>query len=125
MKNFPQLKGKTFEVMGKKWRHSAADIVLSDVAWVAVTAGSASIVSIKAYTPNGAGLYLREPALLPTSVQQRGMSVLYIKSFLSDFFSWRLHYYALNLFFQDVVVCHIWGTSIVICIRGLVKRAPR
>ena len=73
MDEFPELKGRVLDLVGVDWKRSAADVILSNIGWIAVTAGSGLIVSLKAYTPNGAGVYLREPALLPTSVRQRGM----------------------------------------------------
>ena len=72
MEEFPELRGRVLKLVGVDWKRSAADVILSNIGWIAVTAGSGSVVSLKAYTPNGAGLYLREPALLPTSVRQRG-----------------------------------------------------
>ena len=72
MEEFPELTGRVLKLVGLDWKRSAADVILSSIGWIAVTAGSGSVVSLKAYTPNGAGLYLREPALLPTSVRQRG-----------------------------------------------------
>ena len=72
MAKFPKLESHDFSVTGIGWKESAADIVLSNVGWVAVTAGVGSEVSVRAYTPNAIGLNLREPALLPTSVRQRG-----------------------------------------------------
>ena len=77
MEDFPELKGRVLQLVGVDWKRSAADVVLSNIGWIAVTAGAGSIVSVKAYTPKGAGLYLREPALLPTSVRQRGMTSVF------------------------------------------------
>ena len=72
MDEFPELRGRVLKLTGLEWKRSAADVILSNIGWIAVTAGSGSVVTLRAYTPNGAGLYLREPALLPTSVRQRG-----------------------------------------------------
>ncbi|XP_028391167.1 nitric oxide-associated protein 1-like [Dendronephthya gigantea] len=72
MEELPELSGRVFEMTGVHWKRSVADVMLSNVGWVAVTAGSGLVVTLKAYTPSGAGLYLREPSLLPTSVRQRG-----------------------------------------------------
>ena len=74
MEEFPKLRGRVLKLTGVHWKRSAADVILSNIGWIAVTAGSGSTLTLKAYTPNGAGLYLREPALLPTSVRQRGMA---------------------------------------------------
>lgn len=72
MEGFAPLSGRVMEVTGVDWKESAADITLSSIGWISVTAGTGSIVSLKAYTPNGVGLFVRDPPLLPTSVRQRG-----------------------------------------------------
>ena len=69
---FPKLKSRDFTVTGKGWKESVADVILSNIGWIAVTVGAGSKVTLRAYTPNGLGLDMREPALLPTSVTQRG-----------------------------------------------------
>ena len=72
METFPPLGSQDFTIKGIGWDTSAADIVLSSVGWVSVTAGAGSLVTLKAHTPNAVGLDMRQPALLPTSVQRRG-----------------------------------------------------
>mgnify|MGYP007058310432 FL=1 len=72
MEIFPSFKSEEFTVKGLGWDTCAADVVLSNLGWVAVTAGSGSIVSLRAHTPNGIGIDIREPALLPTIVSRRG-----------------------------------------------------
>ena len=72
METFPRFKSEDFTVEGIGWDSCAADVVLSNVGWVAVTAGSGSLVSLRAHTPDGIGLDKREPALLPTIVTKRG-----------------------------------------------------
>lgn len=72
METFPPLGSQDFTIKGIGWDTSAADVVLSSVGWVSVTAGVGSLVTVKAHTPNAVGLHLRQPALLPTSVQRRG-----------------------------------------------------
>ena len=72
METFPPLGSQDFTIKGIGWDTSAADVVLSSVGWVSVTAGVESLVTVKAHTPNAVGLHIRQPALLPTSVQRRG-----------------------------------------------------
>ena len=72
MESFPPLGSQDFTIKGIGWDTSAADVVLSSVGWVSVTAGVGSLVTVKAHTPNAVGLYIRQPALLPSSVQRRG-----------------------------------------------------
>lgn len=72
MEIFPSFKSEEFTVKGLGWDTCAADVVLSNLGWVAVTAGSGSVVSLRAHTPNRIGIDIREPALLPTIVSRRG-----------------------------------------------------
>jgi len=72
METFPPLGSQEFTIKGIGWDTSAADVVLSSVGWVSVTAGDGSLVTVKAHTPNAVGLHVRQPAMLPTSVRRRG-----------------------------------------------------
>lgn len=72
METFPPFGSQDFTIKGIGWDTSAADVVLSNVGWVSVTAGVGSLVTLKAHTPNAVGLHIRQPPLLPTSVQTRG-----------------------------------------------------
>jgi len=47
-------------------------VVLSSAGWVAVTVGEGNDLTLKAYTPLGKGIHVREPALFPEAVNQRG-----------------------------------------------------
>lgn len=73
MQSFPALEPCDFTVQGIGWKESAADIVLSNIGWVSITAGYQADALVRAYTPNARGMVMREPALLPTCVNQRGM----------------------------------------------------
>lgn len=55
------------------WK-GCADVVLSSVGWVCVTSRQGE-VCLQAYTPEGRGLFLREPALLPFCAQLRGSRI--------------------------------------------------
>ena len=72
METFPPLGSQDFTIKGIGWDTSGADVVLSSVGWVSVTAGVGSLVTVKAHTPNAVGLHIRQPALLPASVRRRG-----------------------------------------------------
>lgn len=69
---FPALQSQDLTLRGTGWTQSAADVVLSSAGWVAVMAGSRQEVTLRAYTPGGKGIYLREPALFPDAVKERG-----------------------------------------------------
>ncbi|MCP9263949.1 Nitric oxide-associated protein 1 [Dirofilaria immitis] len=71
---FPGLKGSEmiFESTGSQ--KGCGDIVLSSLGWVCVTSRRGEI-RLKAHTPEGRGLFLREPALLPFCAQLRGSRI--------------------------------------------------
>ncbi len=69
---FPKLEGKTIEVNGIGWKESAMDVILSSAGWVAVTAGHDVTATLKVYTPLGKGIHVRQPALFPDAINQRG-----------------------------------------------------
>ncbi|XP_012252787.2 nitric oxide-associated protein 1 [Athalia rosae] len=72
LKRWPRLSSKDFEITGVGWKVSAADIVLSSAGWVAITPGPESKATFRAWTPQGRGLHLRNPALLRYSVGMCG-----------------------------------------------------
>ncbi|CAH0699413.1 unnamed protein product [Spodoptera exigua] len=55
---------------GPKW--VCGDIVLSSVAWVGVTAKKGTSCKVRAWTPEGRGIYRRQPSVLPYSVNLKG-----------------------------------------------------
>lgn len=59
-----------FNGEGPKW--VCGDIVLSSVAWVGVTAKKGMKCKVRAWTPEGRGIYRREPSVLPYSVNLKG-----------------------------------------------------
>lgn len=70
-----QMRPREISIIGKGPKESAADITLSSAGWVAVTAPSGTTVELFAYTPGGAGIITRAPALLPFAVNQRGARI--------------------------------------------------
>ena len=73
--DLPELKGQVFEVFGASLLESSCDIVLSSVGWVSVTARVTLAYEIKAWTPAGKGLYLRDPPFLPYAVNLKGKKI--------------------------------------------------
>lgn len=71
----PPMVGKEFTIQGEGWQESAADVVLSSIGWVSVTAGNGRSVSVTAYTPGGKGCLLRNPSLLKYAVNLRGKRI--------------------------------------------------
>lgn len=76
LKVWPKLKPKEIrEITGVDGEESVADVVLSSIGWIAITPLENESVSLRAWTPEGRGIYLRCPALLKKSVSLRGAKV--------------------------------------------------
>ncbi|XP_011698761.1 PREDICTED: nitric oxide-associated protein 1 [Wasmannia auropunctata] len=72
LKHWPALGSKEMEVTGIGKNESIADVILSSAGWIAIAVEEAERVSLRAWSPQGRGLYLRTPALLKKSVALRG-----------------------------------------------------
>ena len=72
MDNFPPLESQELTIHGTGWKSSTADIVLSSAGWVAVTIGQERAMQLRAYTPQGKGIFIRKPPLFPLAVNERG-----------------------------------------------------
>lgn len=55
------------------WK-GCGDVVLSSIGWVCVTSRRGE-VRLQAHTPEGRGLFLRQPALLPFCAELRGSRI--------------------------------------------------
>ncbi|KAL2744949.1 nitric oxide-associated protein 1 isoform X1 [Vespula maculifrons] len=75
LKVWPLLQPKQFEITGVSKIESAADIVLSNAGWIAITAKENEKVKLQGWTPCARGIHLRIPALLKKSVTHRGARV--------------------------------------------------
>ncbi|CAK9796895.1 Nitric oxide-associated protein 1 [Anthophora plagiata] len=75
LKVWPKLESKELEVVTGVRGESVADVVLSSIGWIAVTPYVNETASLKAWTPQGRGIYLRRPALLSKSVCLHGVRV--------------------------------------------------
>ena len=73
--HWPPLLPRQMTVAGKSWTESGADLVLSSAGWVSVTIGRDEECILKAYTPNGKGIHLRNPSFLPFAVNMRGRRI--------------------------------------------------
>lgn len=76
LRHFPPLVPKEIDLKGITWTESCADIVLSSAGWVSVTMGEAEECVLKAYTPAGKGIFVRQPSLLPFAVRMRGRRIV-------------------------------------------------
>ena len=60
------------EVYGISDMESSCDIVLSSIGWFSVTTRATLTYLVKAWTPGGKGIFLRDPPFLPFSVNLKG-----------------------------------------------------
>ncbi|XP_076842805.1 nitric oxide-associated protein 1 isoform X2 [Brachyhypopomus gauderio] len=72
MKNFPPLVPQDLVLQGRGLNTAVTDIKLSAAGWVAVTAAEGERIVLRAHAPEGAGLCLRNPPLLPHIVNVKG-----------------------------------------------------
>ncbi|CAB1325483.1 unnamed protein product [Coregonus sp. 'balchen'] len=72
MKEFPPFISQEFELKGQGYHKASADIKMSSAGWVAVTGVEGNSLLLRAHAPEGAGLSLRSPPLLPNIVNLKG-----------------------------------------------------
>ncbi|NXU05753.1 NOA1 protein, partial [Buphagus erythrorhynchus] len=75
MKEFPPLVPQDIRLKGIGTTEAVADIKLSSAGWVAVTAHAEEELQLRAYTPKGTALVVREPPLLPYISAIRGARI--------------------------------------------------
>ncbi|NXE24330.1 NOA1 protein, partial [Ardeotis kori] len=75
MKEFPPLVPQDITLKGIGTTEAVADIKLSSAGWVAVTAHAEEELLLRAYTPKGTALVVREPPLLPYISTIRGSRI--------------------------------------------------
>lgn len=74
LKNWPGLQqsAELLEFTGEGPKSCCGDIVLSSVAWVGVTAKTGTVCKVRAWTPEGRGIYKRLSSVLPYSINLKG-----------------------------------------------------
>lgn len=84
IENWPSLISKDFHIKNQRTHQDAdftsevpsiCDIVLSSAGWLALTMPNGTECVVKAYTPEGRGIHLRQPSLLPRAVLFRGAKI--------------------------------------------------
>ncbi|XP_015717058.1 nitric oxide-associated protein 1 [Coturnix japonica] len=75
MKEFPPLVPQDITLKGTGTAEAVADIKLSSAGWVAVTAHAEEELLLRAYTPRGTTVVVREPPLLPYISSIRGARI--------------------------------------------------
>lgn len=76
IKNWPLMIPKEFDFEGLDVFNSACDIVLSSVGWISICASSHQSGVIRAFTPEGRGLYLRSPSLVMHGHRLKGTRII-------------------------------------------------
>ncbi|NXX86088.1 NOA1 protein, partial [Urocolius indicus] len=75
MKEFPPLVPQDITLKGISTTEAVADIKLSSAGWVAVTAHAGEELLLRAYSPQGTAVVVREPPLLPYISTVRGARI--------------------------------------------------
>lgn len=74
LKNWPGLKKheEVLECVGEGPKICSGDIVMSSIGWVSVTGKKGSKSKVAAWTPEGRGVHLRRPPVLPFAINLKG-----------------------------------------------------
>uniref|UniRef100_A0AAV2KA78 IPT/TIG domain-containing protein n=1 Tax=Knipowitschia caucasica TaxID=637954 RepID=A0AAV2KA78_KNICA len=75
MKTFPALVPMEIQIQGKGFDEAAADIKISSAGWVAVTPPPGDVIDVKVWSPEGGGVSVRAPSLLPRVVTLKGARI--------------------------------------------------
>lgn len=87
LETWPRLQPKEFTIDTIGWEESAVDIVCSNAGWVSVTSGADMKCIVRAFTPEGRGLFLRDPPMLPYAIRLRGKRILNTPCFENKLYS--------------------------------------
>ncbi|KAJ8262559.1 hypothetical protein GJAV_G00167790 [Gymnothorax javanicus] len=72
MRTFPPLVPQDLELKGHGYPQATADIKISSMGWVAVTGHHEDLLLLRAHVPEGVGVRIRDPPLLPYIVNLKG-----------------------------------------------------
>ena len=75
LKEFPALESKELEVDGIDLETASCDVVLSSAGWVTLVPGMGQFCRLRAWTPEGRGIYIRDPPFLPLASNLRGARI--------------------------------------------------
>ncbi|XP_045130401.1 nitric oxide-associated protein 1-like isoform X2 [Portunus trituberculatus] len=76
LKSWPPLQPVNLRVQGHRRHESCVDVVLSSAGWVSLTnLKEDQIIELRAWSPTGRGIHLRDPPLLPRAVTLRGRRI--------------------------------------------------
>ncbi|KAG7156938.1 Nitric oxide-associated protein 1-like [Homarus americanus] len=75
LQNWPPLCPQNIKTFSVDKRSSCADVVLSSAGWVAVTGLGSHAIELRGWAPDGRGIYLRDPSLLPLASNLKGLRI--------------------------------------------------
>ncbi|XP_063992110.1 nitric oxide-associated protein 1 [Diachasmimorpha longicaudata] len=75
LKIWPRLEYKDFTAKGISKDVSTCDVLLSSAGWISISPNQEETVTLRAWTPEGRGIYQRTPALLSNSIALRGRRI--------------------------------------------------
>lgn len=78
LKTWPELQSTTdgdLEIASEGSALISGDIVLSCCGWIGINVEENYRAVIKAWTPGGRGIYLRQPAMLPSGLRLKGSRI--------------------------------------------------
>ena len=84
LREFPALEGKELRIDGVSRQESSCDLVFSSAGWISCAPGVAQVFDVKAWTPGGKGISVREPPFLPKAVNFRGKRIHKTPAFTND-----------------------------------------
>ena len=76
VEKWPIMVPKEIYFKSNNFHESCGDIVLSSAGWVSITMKPECECVIKAFTPEGRGIFTRKPSLLPFAVNLRGKKII-------------------------------------------------
>ncbi|MPC43388.1 Nitric oxide-associated protein 1 [Portunus trituberculatus] len=83
LKSWPPLQPVNLRVQGHRRHESCVDVVLSSAGWVSLTnLKEDQIIELRAWSPTGRGIHLRDPPLLPRAVTLRGRRIVSLSHFI-------------------------------------------
>ncbi len=75
LKDFPDLECKDLEVDGIDLKTASCEVVLSSAGWVTLTPNMGQMCRLRAWTPEGRGIFVRDPPFLPFATQLKGRRI--------------------------------------------------
>lgn len=75
LQDFPKLEGQELEIDGISDSECSCDVVFSSVGWISMATRVTLTYEVKAWTPGGKGVFLRDPPFLPFALNLRGNKI--------------------------------------------------